>query len=444
MSGGGGSTTTQTNDPWSGIQPYLTGQEAIAPTEGRTIIGPDGNEMYIPGTQGQEAITGLYPMAQQLLNQGPQSFYGGQTYAGFNPLQLQSQQGMLNYSNNLSGAISPVMNAQNQLLGGGNALTSTLGQNLGGASGAYQNVLNRTGYGPTWGAMGDTAATQALASQYNQNPLNTQSGQNLMAMQTPQGNPYLDQMVGSAQNKTIESFKQNYLPGILQDAQGSGQGAGDSGYYKALMKGSQGLVDRLGDISTQMYGQAYNADMNRALSAQQAGLGVEQAGASRSLQAAGMGAGMEQAQGQFGVGSQQALDAAQLGAAGNIFNQYGSGLNMSQAGQLQAMGLAPQNFQLGMMPYNIQSQLGAQQQGMDQQAINEAMQRYYYPQQSQQDLINWYSGILSGAGGLGGTSTQTQQNGGNSLAQGAGLGIAAYGAGINPYAAAGIGLVSML
>jgi len=67
MSGGGGSTTTTNNDPWGGVQPSLIN---------------------------------AYGKTDQLLND-PLSFYGGRTYANFDPLQEQGMQQGLNYANNV-------------------------------------------------------------------------------------------------------------------------------------------------------------------------------------------------------------------------------------------------------------------------------------------------------------------------------------------------------
>lgn len=83
--GGGSSTTVQKADPWKGVQPYLT-------------------ELY---ARANEAGQNMLP------------FFPGQTYAGFDPLQQQGMQGMLDYSKDVvqpgvrgyQGSLSQYMNA---------------------------------------------------------------------------------------------------------------------------------------------------------------------------------------------------------------------------------------------------------------------------------------------------------------------------------------------
>jgi len=395
MSGGGGSTTKTDNSPWAGVQPYL-------------------KEMYGASSD----ISGA----------GPMDMYGGQTYAGFNPYQLAGQQGTLDYANQMGGSLNQLQGTQSQMLGGGNALMGSLGGGLNQAAGTYGDMMNADyGQGGTWGQMGNTGATQAIQGQYNQDPMASQSGQNLQAMQTPGQNPYLDQMVNSAMGNVSKNFNENIMGNILSEAQGAGQNIGDSGYIKNIKQGGEAALKQMGGIASGMYGNAYNQDMNRALSASQAGMGFEGQGASRGLQAAGMGAGFEQQQGQMGIDAQRASDAMRMQAAGNVYGGYGQGLGMSNQQQQAGMGMFGANQQAGMMPSQLYNQVGGQQMGMDQQAIDQAMQRYYYPQQSQQDMMNWYSGILSGAGGLGGTSTSSTTNGGNNLASGLGAGMGTYG-----------------
>lgn len=83
--GGGSSTTVQKADPWGGVQPYLT-------------------ELYAKTNEGGQSTLPFFP---------------GQTYAGFDPLQQQGMQGMLDYSKDVvqpgvrgyQGSLSQYMNA---------------------------------------------------------------------------------------------------------------------------------------------------------------------------------------------------------------------------------------------------------------------------------------------------------------------------------------------
>lgn len=86
--GGGNDTQTTTQAPWAPLQPYLTG--------------------------------GIFPEAQRLFEQGPSEYYPGQTYAGFDPLQEQSQQMGVDYAQSgLGGILDPTMSSfQNAVSGG--------------------------------------------------------------------------------------------------------------------------------------------------------------------------------------------------------------------------------------------------------------------------------------------------------------------------------------
>ena len=94
--GGGGNetqTTTTNTSPWSGLQPYLT------------------------GTSGQP---GLFQGAANQFNAGPQSYFPGQTYAGFDPMQQQSQQMGIDYANSgLNGMLPATMGSYNNVVSGG-------------------------------------------------------------------------------------------------------------------------------------------------------------------------------------------------------------------------------------------------------------------------------------------------------------------------------------
>ena len=90
--------------------------------------------------------------------------------------------------------------------------------------------------------------------------------------------------------------------------------------------------------------------------------------------------------------------------AQTMLGAYGTSANLAGIGA-NAM---PNAFNLGMMPYNIQNQVGGIQQSYDQKGIDEAMARYYYPEQSQWDALNRMSSIYSGAANYG-SQTQTQK-----------------------------------
>lgn len=99
------------------------------------------------------------------------------------------------------------------------------------------------------------------------------------------------------------------------------------------------------------------------------------------------------------------------------------------AGRLAAFAgnAMPGALQLGFQPTDYMQQVGGQYQGQYQRAIDDAIARYYYPEQSLWAALNNATGVASGAGGLGGTSTTTAP--GSNRAAGA-LGGALSGAAV--------------
>lgn len=88
--GGGNDTQTTTQTPWEPLQPYLSGEG------------------------------GIFSEAQRLYQQGPQTYYPGQTYAGFDPLQQQSQELGIDYAQSgLGGILDPTMSSFRNVVSGG-------------------------------------------------------------------------------------------------------------------------------------------------------------------------------------------------------------------------------------------------------------------------------------------------------------------------------------
>lgn len=80
--------------------------------------------------------------------------------------------------------------------------------------------------------------------------------QNAMSAGT---NPYLDQMVGRAQNNAISNYNNVIRP--QQDAMAARSGSfGNSGVQSTIERDQLALGNNLNDIATQMYGGQYNND----------------------------------------------------------------------------------------------------------------------------------------------------------------------------------------
>lgn len=85
-------------------------------------------------------------------------------------------------------------------------------------------------------------------------------------LQGGQTNPYLDQMVGKAQQNLVDQYSNVIRP--QQDALAARSGSfGNSGVAETIGNQQNQLLQNLGDVSTQMYGNAYNTDRANQLSA---------------------------------------------------------------------------------------------------------------------------------------------------------------------------------
>ena len=103
--------------------------------------------------------------------------------------------------------------------------------------------------------------------------------------------------------------------------------------------------------------------------------------------------------------------------AGNLaYQNYGA----ERTNMMNAAQMAPGLDQAAYAPYQAMDQVGAARQGMEQNAIAEAMSRFNFGQNEEANRIGRYMGLVGG--GYGGQSTSVQPvQGGNSLMQGAGL-----------------------
>jgi hypothetical protein len=166
------------------------------------------------------------------------------------------------------------------------------------------------------------------------------------------------------------------------------------------------------------------------------GIGTALQGLQGGMQGSGLGiqgaqAGMQGAQvGLQGVdrqlaGTAQGMQGAQVGLQGVSGAQAGYGLANQAASNLANIGTQQLAGQTGIL--GLQNQIGAQQQGQQQQYINQAIQNYAQAQEAPMQALNQYNALLRGYA-LPGT-TQTQYQAQPTLAnQALGFGTAAVGA----------------
>lgn len=82
----------------------------------------------------------------------------------------------------------------------------------------------------------------------------------------PASNPYLADYVSAAQRPLIENYRDVIAPGVKQAAQAAGS-LHSEGRLSETLRTSSDLNAALGDISTRIYAEAYNADADRQLQA---------------------------------------------------------------------------------------------------------------------------------------------------------------------------------
>lgn len=214
-------------------------------------------------------------------------------------------------------------------------------------------------------------------------------------------NPYLDPTFERAAEQV-----RNQVAATMSRAGMSGSGA------------QQDLLQRgLGDIATQIYGGAYEADQARRMAAAGQLAGLEQSDLARGLQAQGMGADVQQANAAR-IMQQQGMLADIFGQDLSRQLQAGGALSDAErasAGMgLQGAGALEQLYGLGRQPFQDQLRVGAARDEMSQRLIDAERQRFEQGQMLPwQDLARYQAlinplGQTFGTGSMTGTTTQTQ------------------------------------
>lgn len=127
-----------------------------------------------------------------------------------------------------------------------------------------------------------------------------------------------------------------------------------------------------------------------------------------------------------GIAQGQAIgDAAKALTQANAQTMLGALDPMTRLAGYASNAL-PGALQMGFTPGDLAMQYGGNYQNMAGQGITEAMNRYYYPEQSLWDKLGKASGIYSGAGSYGTQSTELP--GTSPLAGAVGGGLTGYGA----------------
>ena len=337
----------------------------------------------------------------------PYSYDPGEYFASFTPLQEQAQAGIASLQGPWQGDY---------------------------ASSAMADYMNRAAnlqYQPT-----STSYQQVRAprlQQYQMGPAERVGSQSFNAPGTASDfmSPYMQNVVNAQQR---EARRASDIQGQSLGAQAARAGA-FGGARQAIMEAERqrNLATQLGDIQSQGLQSAFQnaqqqfnaeqqARLQAALANQQAGLttgqqnlaarlGIQQLGAGQNLQAQQLNQAAQQAANQ--LRAQQQQFGANLGL---------QGLQAAMGGAGQLGGFGTQGLQNQLNILNAQNQAGAQQQALQQQIINQAVQNYNTAQQYPYMQLGFMQNMMQGLP-LAASSQATYQAAPSTVSQLAGLGL---------------------
>jgi hypothetical protein len=470
MSGGGGGTTTvQKADPWSGVQPYLKqlyggASNAFNQTPqyypGSTVAQPG---QYTKDTLGQMTDIGNNgTSASRLYND-----VGSQVAQG----QDQTSQDLRNAAmgnTQAGGTLNSIANGNDwgqqvlAMLAGGGGMSGSAFQNMINGTNPEAQAATNTLYGntqqdQTYGnAMsGNDTTSRVLGNAATGNDATSQYLKSVLSGQYLNGNPYLSQMVGNINKDTTRDFNNSILPGIASQLSAAGRYGSGAG-NQAISDAGINLADRLAGNATNIYGQNYATERaNQGAAAGQ--LGDYTTGAAGNLGQYLMGAASgrsnnvnnaiqslagQRLAGAQGLESQQAQ--ASQARTGNALNASNA-LNSNMTSNLSALsGRTLQGGQMLQQAYqNNLTNLGLRQgvsdyfDNLDQQNLSDQVNRWNFNQAQPWQQLNNYNSILNGAMSLNGGTSQQSGSTGRSLLGGAASGALLGGSLAGPLGMAG-------
>jgi hypothetical protein len=310
--------------------------------------------------------------AQQAYNNPPQ-YYPGQGFVGPTAGQAQSWSDRLGYMDSVFGGqptlqYGNAVGGVNSLLGGGGM--GTLANQLGGQAGNQLGAWNQ------FGTADGLNATGAINSMLSGQPDYTG----------------LQGAVDAANAPILRQLNQEIIPGLNTRATFLNN---ETGGVKALNKVLPDVLQRMDENAQGLY----NQERLRALGSRDAAAGMVAQG------------GQQANQGNISLGN---LFGNLAGGAAGATNQ-----GLAQFGNIG---------QMGQMPGDLNAAFADWGAGFSNQALQDSMNRWNYNQTQPMDMASWYSQIVNGTAGLGG-SQKVPSNSTSGTAAGA-LGGAAAGAGL--------------
>lgn len=346
-SGGGGGTSTNTvekSDPWIGQQDFL-----------KDVFGK----------------------AQARYNEDSPSFFPGSTIEGFNPLEQNYQNQVVDYAQS-SRPQAMQMGAENainnELFNPGN---NSMYQATRGLAPYAQSGLNRAS-----GFTGEQALDTTNASPIMQQMLSGSVAQN----------PFIQNAVGSFADDAVSNFQQKVMP-ALRSSQIAYQPGGSSRGDIATGIAAGNVGRSIADFANQSYMDAFNSAQAQQMQAAQL---MESGRGQRANEA------LQQGMGAFNTG---------LGGERQIQGGLGMGLDAYSTASQTPVDILGNVADVGLM-----------QRELSQQLLDEQVNRHSFDQNIADQKLRSYSDLVRGNFGSSNVQSQTRGGGGlaGSLAEGAG------------------------
>ena len=417
--GGGGATTSTVNQ--SNIPEWLRPQvEYLLGGATKELFKTQANE------DGTIDIVGTKPFV-------PYSANVKDYVAGFSPMQEQVQANAANLQ--VPGQFGQATGYANQAAQGG---VDSAGRAYGYGNAGFQSGQQgqRTGMqgGQYYGDLSSQIGLMGLdaqqtgsdignqAQQYARQAANAQQNYAAQATNPAAYQQYMNPYTQNVTDIQIEGLqRQADIARTQRGAQAARAGAfGGSRQAIENAEANRALQSQMDNVRAQglqnAYGQAqqnlqYGANLGlQGLSGANQGLGTALQGGQLGL--SGIGAAMQGQQGALqGVNTQlagtaQGIQGAQTGLQGVSGAQAGYGLADRAAGTLGTLGSQQLAAQTGIL--GLQNQIGAQQQGQEQQYINQGIQNFAQAQEAPMQSFNQFNSLLRGYALPGTTTTQYQ------------------------------------
>lgn len=397
MSGGGkggGGTQKTVSEPWKESQPYLKDIFGQA----QELAGQP--KEYFPGSTTVGALPSEQKAWNQLFSANQQNFGQGGTYGQATQALGNSLTGNTTLGG-MANALAP--DATNSLISGIQGGPASVGRY------GFNTQLNPYSMAPQFGKAGGLDANPALQGMLSGQP--DYSG--------------VQGAIDAANAPIMRQLEQEIIPGLNSKATFLNNGTGG---IKALNR----VMPEIGERMSQNATGIMEGERQRALGAQERAAGMVSQG---GLQSYGMGldassrqAGLQQAL----AGQNLSTDQSNAALQGDYRNQllnYGSLAgqlgNQQGAQSMTAAGMFPGLAQAGQMPGQTGLQYANWDRALQEDQLNANIDRFNFGQNEPTDRLNWYSQLMNGMAGLGGTQSGTMPQGSRA---GSALGGAVSGA----------------